>query len=309
MSSAEITLLGAIYDSLAVILAFGLGHFVVFEAKTHGKSLLTNKFVMISIMGNAACLLNLIFIIVELYQFTGQMSMQKGLIDFSSTVCILISLCAHISMVYLRSKAVFTGYSKSFQLIKFCSILFLGCAVGTAVTSLTIVFAANDVNSSLFQIFTVSTGVFLGIVDMISTWSFANYVKEVYSTLGDTLLMKQQQHVKQSHIIARRGVVICCLSALSLFCYIFDVISTRVLVEMYPLSVDFSFVTFQILLTTVMILWMWLKIELDRIDHMRKKASSVDNEGILMKDFSHRSPSQEITTKKNLKEKGNCGFS
>jgi hypothetical protein len=292
MSTDEGALLALFYDSLLGVSACAFAYFLYFETRTHGRELCSNKFVLITIAGNASCLLTMIFVIAEIYRFYGQTSIRKGMLDFASTFCIIITLYAHVSLVYLRSNALFSPFSKALKAVQILGLSFVISGVVVIILSFCLSLTLDETFRIPFQLFSLLTGVLLGTIDVISTYTFYKHVKEIYSTLNDSLLMKEQRHVKQTQLIARRGLVICFMSATSLLFYLFDVITFDTLAQYYPIAADGIIFIFQVFLTTIMILWMTLKIELDEMEKVRIETVS-ENTEVLLKDFSNKVSSQD----------------
>jgi hypothetical protein len=197
-----------------------------------------------------------------------------------ATLSYLSTLCCHVSLVYLRSKSVFVNSGKyiRFMLISSSAVIFF-----LTLSGLTYIVYYSSMLDPVFSIssgFGLIGGVLLGCVDVISTFAFARKVAENSLKLkGSHMSPSLQVQEKQLLVIARRGFVICFLACITLvlmwasYSWLWWAIAAG----------EHAFQTFQwiswassCLISTCMILWIWMKIEVDGLKSLSREPSKLN---------------------------------
>eukprot|EP00475_Leptophrys_vorax_P043758 TRINITY_DN8519_c0_g2_i1.p1 TRINITY_DN8519_c0_g2~~TRINITY_DN8519_c0_g2_i1.p1 ORF type:complete len:295 (+),score=61.83 TRINITY_DN8519_c0_g2_i1:1067-1951(+) len=264
-----------VYMSAVVLLGWMAFYYAFYEIKSVGIHVIRkNQFVVVTFLGSVSLLISLSFFVAA--NFIPNLSNQGRIVLLAvNSVTLSASTICHVALVYLRSKAVFfasPGYTKIMRILMI-TFYMLACATAfLSIISDALVPPPPEFVYTLEAI-ALTTAALLGTIDIISTISFGRYVQEVNSNLTKNSYMKHgQSNVAQTDLIARRGVLICFCSTLSVvFYWIYWGLTwgTKdfMLVSAVAKVSDVIYVFQQYSFVVVMILWMYLKMELDGIVH------------------------------------------
>jgi hypothetical protein len=278
----SMTVNGAVLIIASLIHSSFIIHYVVFEVQTHGlKALSTNKFVLITLLGNFSVLLDSIYTILEAFIVDGTFTvspMTLKLINLVVMVGFWLILSSHLALVFLRSQAVFKTSGFYLKFIRFLLILFFSLEVATSATYFVHFFVFSIAQFvRIAQGFYLSAMSILSIIDIVSTFAFARYVREIDSSIdSNTSLVWNQVHIRQRNTIVSRSVVICFVATLSVILYWIASNISRELQSTSRAISGYLILAEGMLLMVCMILWMRLKMELDGIAHEHLKGPSLN---------------------------------
>jgi len=228
--------------------------------------------VVLSSIGSTSFLINLILYLIYFFPHHDLSTPMPGLalqLVNSSCDLFLATTCGvHCLLVYARTKVVFqtsvwfVRVMKSFVIGYFMFVvlaIFSGIIHG--------IFMSAQVFNFFYKGFAVCSAGCLGVVDVASTVSFARHVRQVNSALvRDNVLIGKCVHVRQTDLIAKRGVRTCFAASMGLlFFLVFNYFKDN-----DQTIADWFFMLYQIQMVITMILWMQMKIELRQIAAMNE---------------------------------------
>jgi hypothetical protein len=246
-------------------------YYLIYELKFHGLgATLMNKFVMISLLGNVFAFLNLIDNIIHFLMLDGVVVMESetsgnNAIDLFALISFWGILSSHLTLVMLRSEAVFRTFGRYLLGIRSALVLFFLLETMTAVLLVTSWFDSFSSFDFIAEILELATMSLFSSIDVIATYAFFQYVREIDATLNQaTSLVNNQLHGLQRSIIVKRSALICFLTTVSVLMYW--------IVSVIPVSskqgvdaLEMLSLVEEIILLICMILWLTLKMELDAI--------------------------------------------
>jgi hypothetical protein len=305
----ELSVIGLFYVAGLIVLICVISHYLNFEFRAHGWKLIKkNKFVKATLLANVCHFLNVLLFTIDFFLTKGFQADSSSVSAHESmqtiaSLLVVVAICCHVFLVYLRTSAVFAETSKTLLLIRTCAVLFFICCTGAGISVIPVHILETTLSVTVFEFFAMAAGLFLGVLDLVSTWSFLMHVSRINSSLiKDSHLMQNQNHLKQTELIARRGTVICSLSILSLVFYVMYWIVQNT--EGYGFQTDWLFLFFQLSLLVTMTLWMSLKIELDEFE-FRKKLQHKDSEVSLYHELVESRPQSKDLTDPSQQDAGN----
>eukprot|EP00475_Leptophrys_vorax_P000470 TRINITY_DN1025_c0_g1_i1.p1 TRINITY_DN1025_c0_g1~~TRINITY_DN1025_c0_g1_i1.p1 ORF type:complete len:278 (-),score=30.25 TRINITY_DN1025_c0_g1_i1:302-1135(-) len=246
-------LLGSYVLAIAV-LSTTMAYFVWFEVRAHGISAVrSNRFVGISLMGNVCFLFDFILYIAYLLDMSA-----VGLFAFSN-MGFGAGCCCHVTLVYLRSRSVFPSVSSKYSgWIQAVIMGFYASAAINAILNVTskLMTPMSQPSSALYIATSISSlvsGVLFALVDIVSTIAFSRHVYSINKQLKKG--MRTIRSLDKTELIARRGSVVCLCSSIGVLCF-------AIYWGVYHKEVVYLMVQF--MMTITMVLWMIMKIELDR---------------------------------------------
>eukprot|EP00475_Leptophrys_vorax_P021249 TRINITY_DN2896_c0_g1_i1.p1 TRINITY_DN2896_c0_g1~~TRINITY_DN2896_c0_g1_i1.p1 ORF type:complete len:290 (+),score=46.56 TRINITY_DN2896_c0_g1_i1:1-870(+) len=254
------SIIGILYIAAAVIVALSLSFCLFVEIKTDGlHATATNKFVVVSTVGNFSLLLNLIGLAIFAYN---QIPAYDDFANFAFSCTIM----CHLVLVLLRSAAVFQMAHPN--LLKLINALITASIVFSILADVFGGVYFSVQSTFFFVMWIISSGlsfVLCGIVDVFCTLRFVDYVREVNVSQSQASFKAKevQMRTRSTELIARRSAMICLLNLLSgVFMFLFWGCANA---GQDQLSGLMSVIQQYLVLATMM-MWMWLKVELDRLN-------------------------------------------
>jgi hypothetical protein len=243
----------------ATVLMFLGCLFNFFWIQTKSVGWLKNQFVVVTLLASTA---QAIFILLTAFEdlhnpLNYAQPIATG-IGFSRDVMLAIMACMHVCLVYMRSVAVFESSTRYLKAIKtFVILMFLSSALAVVFSLAEDLATDNEDISSASTAFNTLTGFFLILVDIVSTFKFSRSVWKINERMQNVEL--HSVHVKQTNFIALRSAIICAISFIAVVLFasssdLEDVVAN-----------DWMEWLYQTLLAIVCILWMDMKIQLDKM--------------------------------------------
>eukprot|EP00475_Leptophrys_vorax_P027602 TRINITY_DN3935_c0_g1_i2.p1 TRINITY_DN3935_c0_g1~~TRINITY_DN3935_c0_g1_i2.p1 ORF type:complete len:286 (-),score=54.37 TRINITY_DN3935_c0_g1_i2:49-906(-) len=237
------------------------------QLASHGgiQGVTSNHFVVIAALGNSA--LTLDFVLFTIGYVVSDFFISLSYFGFA------FAMGCHVGLVNMRSRAVFEYRINYVRVLNGMVMTFYVCVFFTALFAM----VSNSSSSShsaavqgTFLFFLLVSALLLAVIDVVSTISFALHVQRVKLMLADSQahLSGSENHLQQTNLIARRGVMICLGSATNLLLFVIY----RLLISNQGHS-NLSgaiYVVDQACVVAVMTSWMFLKTELDAISRARK---------------------------------------
>jgi hypothetical protein len=188
---------------------------------------------------------------------------------------LIFSHVIHGYLVYLRSKHVFENVRNEYlQFMKF--LVFLSACFGV----LDLIFSTinynvtNDQVVMLFTAFALCVSASVTVIDFLSTFAFYRYVKRSHSEMEqDGLLVANRSNYLKTERIAERSVMICLIASVGAIAFwIYQGLPADAI-----LVVDtfWLFLFYQLSWTVVSVMWLTLKIELDRMEAVPPSSSVI----------------------------------
>eukprot|EP00475_Leptophrys_vorax_P018676 TRINITY_DN25561_c0_g1_i1.p1 TRINITY_DN25561_c0_g1~~TRINITY_DN25561_c0_g1_i1.p1 ORF type:complete len:268 (+),score=58.62 TRINITY_DN25561_c0_g1_i1:349-1152(+) len=246
---------GLVYAVGTAVELFLVIFFLVSQLKSLGyDGVKSNKCVLLTISGNLAVAINLIAHVFLIFYYSGNV----GLLAFSDVLFFVGVLC-HTALAYLRSAAVFRTSRKYLTLIK--GLVISGFSAGAIGTALELIGVIRFASFALPLTMTM-----FGVVDVVCTIGFASFTCDTNATLD-------RHQVQATNLIAKRSVVICSLaSASAVLFWIYWGVS--IVVDDSTMRILFCFV--ENLFMAAMMMWVWLKVELDSLANTPFNAINLD---------------------------------
>jgi hypothetical protein len=272
--------IGILYFVESSILFVNTAYFFAHQLKQAGslKQMFVNKFVVLTSAGSS------LYVLFTLMDAIGFSTLPNSLaVGAIASISYLVTISCHVSLVYLRSKAIFL--SGAYINVLLFSVL--GVVVCFALSGLVYIIYFITLSGASFIIaggFGLTGGVFLSVVEVLSTFAFAKKISEVQKDLfKDTLKsITIQVHEKQTYVIARRGFALCSVACLAL-AFIWSGYGWLWWATQNGITniqtFHWIFWVASCLITTIMILWIWMKIEVDsmKATEAASKVSSKNN--------------------------------
>jgi hypothetical protein len=273
----QVQALGILHLIISSINFFFIVQFLIFQLNFHGfLNSMRKQFVSITFWGNLG------FFVQSITRGVGWLAFQYKIVPPStipaSGITLIIigyftfssSLAAHVALIFLRSKSVFETSPVFLKRMHFGVVTFYFTVFLTAVLATWDLLDHSEISFSLFRAFSFGSICSIAVIDVISTVSFVRYIKQIYSTVDKkSSLMSSQVHLKQNDLIAERSAFICIVATSGLTFYSAGAITA--IFESSLISEPIVIVQ-EFLLMSVMILWMRLKIELDKVSIQGKES-------------------------------------
>eukprot|EP00475_Leptophrys_vorax_P034390 TRINITY_DN5542_c0_g1_i1.p1 TRINITY_DN5542_c0_g1~~TRINITY_DN5542_c0_g1_i1.p1 ORF type:complete len:286 (-),score=67.19 TRINITY_DN5542_c0_g1_i1:87-944(-) len=274
--SNDLVTFGSLYAAATLPQAIAMIYYMHFEITSFGfHAIKANKFVMITLAGNLTLFLDLLGLAMQ------NLSTRKLVIDAAnglSFINILLSCTCHIALVYLRTEAVFRFSPNFLKTIK-------GLMIATFIAGIlcTILGLVRNISNSLldsFVLFGIVAVTCFGVIDVISTYSFARFVIESEAQVKGNMFSKsdyQVRNINNTHLIARRSAVICFCAGVSvaLFWAGWAVLYANNFGN--TLASNTIFLLQKYFFLAAMMLWMWLKIGLDVLNKAPNEAPNSES--------------------------------
>jgi hypothetical protein len=268
------------YGQLSLILALHfisfisvvllMAYFLYFEYVKFGNvctRILENKFVRFTLIGSFSILSGAILYFEYFFSHYGLSSNrsmtneQEAVLLFVYSMVGLGACLSHVCLLYLRTKGIFETNKilmKFMQIMTFAFLIFLVLSMATGIGVL-IPSPANSQFNTAFTLFTGGYGISMSLLDIVTTVSFARYVRDIGKNLKAQTYADKT--IRSTQIVARFGIG---LSTTSLVTVIGYIVERSVNDEM---TKEFIFVFVVWGFTLVSLLWTIMKIQLDRISN------------------------------------------
>jgi hypothetical protein len=254
--------IGILYAVESSVLLVTAVFFTIHQARQSTfKKMFLNKFVVLTLVANTFLMFSTMMNSIGFLAFPDSNAI--GGIAFVNYMC---TLATHITLVYLRSKAMFLDTRNVTFLT--ASVIGVNCFYGLCALLSIFYFATlDDVLFDASVVFGLAGGVIMCLIEVASTYAFARHISQIHSAIeGSQKSQGVQIHEKQSYLIARRGVAIC-----SFGCATLILLWTNFGLEWWNQdngNIDTE--TFQwidwsasCLVSICMILWILMKVEVD----------------------------------------------
>eukprot|EP00475_Leptophrys_vorax_P027601 TRINITY_DN3935_c0_g1_i1.p1 TRINITY_DN3935_c0_g1~~TRINITY_DN3935_c0_g1_i1.p1 ORF type:complete len:333 (-),score=69.48 TRINITY_DN3935_c0_g1_i1:16-966(-) len=223
------------------------------------KGAASNQFVVTAAVGNSALILDFVLFIIG-YVLSSNSALSLSYFAFA------FAMGCHVRLVYMRSRAVFEYRINYVRILNVMVLAFYGGVFFTALFAM-----VSDANPSslaalgTFLFLLLLSALLLAVIDVVSTISFALHVQRVKLMLADSQahMSGSENHLQQTNLIARRGVMICLGSALNLL--LFVIFRLMISSKGHTVLSDTIYIFDQACVVAVMTSWMFLKTELDAI--------------------------------------------
>eukprot|EP00475_Leptophrys_vorax_P026785 TRINITY_DN3802_c0_g1_i1.p1 TRINITY_DN3802_c0_g1~~TRINITY_DN3802_c0_g1_i1.p1 ORF type:complete len:306 (-),score=58.50 TRINITY_DN3802_c0_g1_i1:159-1076(-) len=272
-SHVRLLIIGNTYFVLVFATVVAVSYFIPFEIRSLGcRQLFKNRMVFLTLAAAISHALDMLLYTLEFFPMYGLEDRIFGRFAQYSVIFAGISLFAqlvkfevHVGLLYLRSKAVFEVHFRYIKTVKFLFCIFLLTMTVSVVLGWVALVSDSQAIDIAFEVLSIISPALLTIVDFLSTFAFVGYVRNLYSDLQkDKFLAAQKTHLAKTEIIAKQGVVICFMSCVSvLFYWGFWIVISYVNDE-DGVWTEFMLLMNQLFWTFVMVLWISLKINLDK---------------------------------------------
>eukprot|EP00475_Leptophrys_vorax_P029038 TRINITY_DN42358_c0_g1_i1.p1 TRINITY_DN42358_c0_g1~~TRINITY_DN42358_c0_g1_i1.p1 ORF type:complete len:312 (+),score=59.03 TRINITY_DN42358_c0_g1_i1:58-993(+) len=258
-------------------LAIFLTKYVVFESRQHSlRDLAGNKFV-ITTLYTVVMILVTGYVRIEsfLSEINSSSEIRRRTLQTVSTISFALTFSGHITLLLMRTRAVLQMSPRMQAMMAFLTRSFIVLAVLVILISLTLNLV--NVDSAIFNgvstaygIISDIDGIILALIDAFSSVCFFQYVRDIDTQIGQSLhSLMVEARSRQTLFIAKRGLVISCVSCGGVSVFSVLVFLPGVLVQQW------LYLVIYISLVIVGILWMDLKISLDvstmKADEMIKR--------------------------------------
>eukprot|EP00475_Leptophrys_vorax_P040257 TRINITY_DN7436_c0_g2_i3.p1 TRINITY_DN7436_c0_g2~~TRINITY_DN7436_c0_g2_i3.p1 ORF type:complete len:307 (-),score=57.29 TRINITY_DN7436_c0_g2_i3:108-1028(-) len=186
--------------------------------RSNGKAC-KNKFVILTLFTNVSFSINQLSTVILLF-LELQLNKDIWYFDDVAAIAFVFATTGHLCLVYFRSRAVLESnllYLKVFRfLLGVYTMLAFACAIVGAVASHT----EDDMSAAFLDFLQSLVGIpaatLLGILDIVSTIQFGNYVTGVQSKIraqNEIVALGDSARSKQTSLIAKRSGRICLIGA------------------------------------------------------------------------------------------------
>eukprot|EP00475_Leptophrys_vorax_P039652 TRINITY_DN7193_c0_g3_i1.p1 TRINITY_DN7193_c0_g3~~TRINITY_DN7193_c0_g3_i1.p1 ORF type:complete len:261 (-),score=59.73 TRINITY_DN7193_c0_g3_i1:30-731(-) len=173
-------------------------------------------------------------------------------------------MAGHIALLYLRTQGMFLLVNNLQTAMRVLCVIFFIFAALSLISAFSLIFldaasASFSIVNILFEVFTNVGGVAMAAIDVMSSIYFVWYV----NSTNEHLKSSQQSLIgearaRQTFLIAKKGLIISCISVGAVLEFAVQIFYESVLVQQW------FFLAIYVSLVAVGILWMELKILLDR---------------------------------------------
>jgi hypothetical protein len=281
-------IIGTSYFVGSIVMFAFTARYIYFEIKSLGvREMFRNRMVMLTLAGAIS---HVICFLTYPFYFFPTYGLEIGLpndfflsFDFYvSNLCLrfiflMVGLLTHISLVYMRSKAVLQSSTFILNAMKVLVFLFFVTELTTTVLACVITsYTVNNITPvtliSAYEPISASVGVFFTLIDVISTIRFAGYVQSLKGS-GRSLYLTNMEHMKKTSLIAKRGFVICFTALVSNAFYWGYYMVLKLGGEAW--FVEYMILVNQVVWIVVIVLWMWLRMDLDLISEKLESKEAV----------------------------------
>eukprot|EP00475_Leptophrys_vorax_P006959 TRINITY_DN14364_c0_g2_i5.p1 TRINITY_DN14364_c0_g2~~TRINITY_DN14364_c0_g2_i5.p1 ORF type:complete len:300 (-),score=69.81 TRINITY_DN14364_c0_g2_i5:63-962(-) len=242
-----------------VLTAVSLVIYVCYEMRKHGWSKLSkNKTVMVSLLGITTTLVD--FSLLEAFVLEPSQWVFK-----SSVLMYIITSICHLTLVYLRSLALFVPNHTSDHLMRLIKVL--GALFILLVVFLIVEFILGTyitLSLEVMEAAIIPAGIVFVLIDIVCSIAFGRRVRKISSLFRESRTMVSQgtsKNTDQTEMIASRGLVTCVVSFCSVILFWVALVLTKDSATQNDAT--WVYVVQRYMSLTVMALWLWLKIQLD----------------------------------------------